>query len=127
MPLLTGDLAQAVFDGFRGLLLTGELRREIKSGVLDDYGDPVGNTIEYFSIEGFSSRYSAFYRAQAQIPETDVKVSIFAKSNDGLVPRKDDKVIMNGVWYQLREVSVDPAGALYVCQAFVISPPVDAS
>lgn len=127
MGLLTGDLAQAIFNGFKGLLLTGELRREVKSGVLDEYGDPVGNTIEYYSIEGFVDEYNNFYQSQAQIPETDLKLSIFAKSSPGLTPLKDDKVIMNNVWYQLRSVATDPATALFECQAFVISPPVDAS
>lgn len=125
--LLTGQLAQKIFTGFKGKLFSGELRREVKSTTLDEYGDPVSNSLLYFSIEGFSDNYSEFYRAQAGIPETDVEVNIFAKSASTLTPQKDDKVFMNGVWYQLRKIKVDPATALWQCQSFVIHPPIDAS
>ena len=127
MGLLTGDLAKAIFAGFKGLLLQGELRREISTGGLDEYGDPLEVQPTYFSIEGFTDEFSSFYRAQASIPETDVKVNIFGQSSPGLIPQKDDQVIFKGVWYQLRSGDVDPADALYECQAFVIAPPVDAS
>ena len=127
MGLLTGALAKAIFAGFKGKLLKGELRREIKSGGLDEYGDPIVVEPVYFSVEGFVDRYNAFYRASAGIPETDLLVSIFSQSSPGLTPRKDDKVLFNGVWYQLKTVGTDPATALFECQSFVIDPPIDAS
>ncbi len=125
--LLTGKIAKAIFKGFKGRLLTGELRREAQSGPLDELGDPTIGGINYFAIEGFTDQYSAFYRKNAGIPETDLKVNIFSESSLGLTPRKDDKVFFSPTWYQLRQVGVDPAGALYECQSFVIEPPIDAS
>lgn len=127
MALLTGDIAKAIFNGFKGLLLTGELRRVTPSSAVDEYGDPLAPTISYTAIEGFTSRYSAYYKAQAGIPDTDLKVSIFAQSAPALTPNKDDKVTFQNRWYQIRAVDVDPATALWVCQSFEIDPPVDAS
>jgi hypothetical protein len=121
--ILEGQLAKAIFEGFKGLLLTGVLRRETFGTSLNSYGDPTGSTVTTYDIEGFTSRYSDFYRASAGIPETDIKVNIFSESSAGLVPTKDDLVKFSGVWYQLRSVAVDPAGALYVCQAFVTDAP----
>lgn len=125
--LLTGQIAKAIFKGFKGKLLSGELRRDVPDASLDEFGDAVSSTLQYFDIEGFTDDFSDFYRASANIPETDLKVSIFAESSPGLVPAKDDKVIFEGTWYQLRTQDVDPAGALYECRAFEILPPIDAS
>lgn len=124
MPgILEGTLAKAIFNGFKGRLLKGTLRRETLGTTLNSHGDPTGATVTTYSIEGFTSGYSDFYRAQAGIPETDVKVNIFAQSSSGLVPTKDDYVQFQSVWYQLRSVKVDPATALYTCQAFVTDAP----
>ena len=124
--LLEGALAKAIFAGFKGRLLKGELRREVAASAPDEYGDVI-TTPQYFSVEGFTDLYSAFYRDRAQIPETDLKVSIFAQSSPGLRPTKGDKVSFKNVWYQLRQVGVDPADALWECQAFEVRPPSDLS
>lgn len=126
MALLTGDIAKKIFAGFKGKLLKGELRRETPSTALDEYGDSVKEP-SYFTVEGFVDEYSEFYRASAGIPDTDLKINIFAQSAPTLTPNKDDKVQFLGQWYQLRRVGTDPATALWVCQAFKIDPPVDAS
>lgn len=123
--LLTGKIAKAVFKGFKGKLLTGTLRHDEPSTTLDENGDPTSVVITRPSIEGFTDEYTAFYRAQAGIPETDLKVNIFAESSPGLTPTKDDRVTFLSVWYRLRRVKVDPAGALFECQAFEIPTPSD--
>jgi len=127
--LLTGKIAKDIFKGFKGKLLKGELRREIPVASLDEFGDPQASTIQYFAIEGFTDRFSDFYRKKAGIPETDLNVAIFAQSSPGLVPAKDDKVTFKpkNTWYQLRTQNVDPADALFECRGFEISPPIDAS
>ena len=125
--LLTGKIAKAIFKGFKGKLLTGTLRHLTPASGNDEYGDPNSEVLTTFSIEGFTDQYSAFYRAQAGIPETDLKVSIFAQSSPGLVPVKDDTVLFGSTWYQLLTVGIDPAGALYECQAFEVPTPIDAS
>lgn len=127
MALLTGDLAKKVFAGFKGKLLTGELRHEEAGTAVDEYGDPLAPTITYTAIEGFTSNFSDAFRATAGIPDTDLKVQIFAQSAPALVPTKDDKVLFLDQWYQIRKVRKDPATALWTCQSFAIDPPVDAS
>lgn len=123
--LLTGKIAKAIFNGFKGKLLKGTLRHDTPSSTLDDKGDPIAATPTRFSVEGFTDEYSAFYRAKAGIPETDLKVNIFSQSSPGLTPTKDDRVTFGGVWYRLRKVNVDPAGALFECQSFEIPTPAD--
>lgn len=128
--LFEGALASAIYAGFKGKLLKGVLRRETASGSagLDSLGDPLATVVETWACQGFTDLYSAFYRSQAGIPDTDLKANIFAKSlAGGVVPTKDDQVkfTVSGVatWYQVRKVDVDPATALWVCQAFEIADP----
>lgn len=127
MSLLDGQIADAIYAGFKGKLKTGTLRK-VSIGVsagLDDLGDPIDTAPVSYAFEGFTARYSAFYRAQAGIPDTDLKLNIFAKSLDaGIEPGIDDKAVIDGIWYQIRKRAIDPAGALWVCQSFEIAEPV---
>lgn len=130
MGILDGQLAQAVYDGFKGRLLKGTLRREVigDSSGLDELGDAVAPEPVSWGAQGFTDEYSDFFKAQAGIPTTDLKVCIFAKSLPaGVRPQKDDKVSLTqaGVttWYQVRKVMTDPATALWTCQSFVCQAP----
>lgn len=130
MGLLDGQLAQAIYDGFKGKLLKGSLRREVigDSSGLDELGDPVAAQPTTWGIQGFTDEYSDFFKAQAGIPTSDLKVCIFGKSLPaGVRPQKDDKVsfVQAGVstWYQLRKATTDPATALWTCQGYVIPAP----
>lgn len=123
MSLLQGYLAQELYNGFRGKLLRATLWRaapDVSAG-LDDRGDPNLTTIFTWACQGFVEDYSDIFRLRAEIPETDSKVNIFAKSLPaGIAPLKDDKVQMPAgqTWWQLRKVATDPATALWVCQSF---------
>lgn len=128
--ILEGSLARQVFAAFRGKLLKGYLRRMVSlGGEPDEYGDVTVSVFpQVWSLEGFEDTYDDRYRAVAGIPETDVRVSVFAQSLPaGISPRKDDMVglIRNGVtnWYQLRTVQTDPAQAMWTCQAFAVPEP----
>ena len=129
MGLLDHDLAKAIYAGFKGKLLKGVLRKMVApvSGGQDRYGDPIGAEPALLDIEGFDEAYSAMFRAQAGIPDSDVKVNIFAQSIPGVTPSKDDtvKLVRAGVatWYQIRRVDRDPATALWTCQSFEIPEP----
>lgn len=125
-PLLTGQIANAIYQGFKGKLMTGALVKKVPSGGLNALGDP-GSTVETeYPCEGFVDQYSAHYKATMGIPVTDVKVCIFAKSlASGIEPSKDDRVTMTDSFggtqeYKLRaNIAIDPAGALWECQAFI--------
>lgn len=118
MALLDGQIRNAIAAGFKGRLLKGTLTRTIPSTETDDYGDPVGTTTTAYPCEGFVESFSAYYRAQAGIPDTDVKILLIA----GLintVPTKDDRVTFRGTTYQIRKTAdVDPAGASYTLQGY---------
>jgi hypothetical protein len=129
MGLLDGQLASAIYAGFKGKLLIGSFRQATvpASGALDSYGDPIDAGYVDTPCQGFADEYSAFYRAQAGIPDDSVKVCIFAKSMPGITPAKDDKVKLTqagvATWYQVRSVATDPATALWTLESFTIPEP----
>lgn len=127
MGLLDGDLATAIYDGFKGRLLSGEVRRKgaAVSGGNDAHGDPIDTDTATWEIEGFRDTYSRFTRAQAGIPDTDVKLSIFAQSAPDYTPRMDDLVLLNAQWFRIvgGPIEIDPAGALWTCQGREIEAP----
>lgn len=115
---LEGQIAKAIYNGFKGRLLKGTLTRSVASGGLDEYGDPVTVTPQSYGCEGIVENFSAFYRAQAGIPDTDVSILILAQSI-ATVPTKDDTVTFRGATYQIREVlDIDPANATYRLQGY---------
>lgn len=73
-------------------------------------------------MEGFADIYTAFYKAQAGIPESDVKLLIIAGSLS-TTPQKDDEVKFRDKWYKVRKVSTDPALATWELQSFEITDP----
>lgn len=126
MGVLDGQLASAIFAGFKGRLSKGRLLRMEGGTGLDANGDPVAETPTLIPLEGFEDKYSDAYKAAAGIPVEDVKVCIFGASLP-VRPLKDDRVGLTrgGVetWYQLRADGTDPAAALWECRAFVIPKP----
>jgi len=127
--LLDGDIASAIYAGFKNRLLKGGLRRVSTTGTPDASGDPVPAGSVLWLCQGFTEDYDDHNRP-AGIPETDLKVNIFAKSLPVNVrPRKDDTVnfVQAGAttWFQLRNATIDPAGALWTCRAYVIPAPLE--
>lgn len=119
---LLNQVRKQIGAGFKGQLLPGTLRRYTPGTVVDAAGDVTSETPSSHTFEGIVDTYSAFYRAQAGIPDTDVKVLIIGDSLD-VTPQKDDQVKIRDKWYQLRSVDTDPALAQYTCQAFEITDP----
>lgn len=114
MGLLDSDIADAIADGFDGLLLAGTLRKVTTTG-RDANGDPITTTADY-AVQGFPDDYSAITRLAAGIPATDSKLVLIA----GLCaadPDIGDKVQLGGQWWQVLGVDRDPAGATFECRA----------
>lgn len=127
--LLDGQLASAIYAGFKNKLLIGTFRRRAidETEGLDELGDPRSVVETDYSCQGFTDNYSEFFRATFGVPDTDLKVCIFAKSlSAGVRPLKDDLVRFQSIWYQLKTVSVDPATALWECRASKIQGVSDA-
>jgi hypothetical protein len=115
---LAGSLANAIAAGFNGKLLPGTLRKVTSTG-RDGFGDPTTTTADY-AVQGMLDPYSAVMRKMAGIPETDVKLLLIA-GLCGAAPSIGDKVQINSQWFQVRDVSIDPAGATYECQSFRVT------
>ncbi len=120
--LLESKIKAQVAAAFAGKLLTGTLRR-IAVTALDDAGNPATTSAATYSFDGIRDTFDARFRAQAQIPETDVKVLIIAGSLS-TTPVIDDQIKINDVWHQVRAIlAVDPAGATYELQVYEIEDP----
>lgn len=115
MGLLDGQIKAAIANGFRGKLLKGTLRKVTAAGRSSN-GDPTTAPADY-ACQGFREAYSAFFRAQAGIPDDDVKIVLIA-GLCGAAPVSGDKINLSGGWWQVRKVDIDPAGATYSAQCF---------
>lgn len=127
MGLLDGDLRQSIYDAFKGKLLSGEVRRKVRpsSGANDAHGDPVEVDEQIWSVEGFPDNFSRFTRAQAGIPDSTVKVCVFAQSAPSWGPHKDDLVRLGLQWFKLGggPLEIDPAGALWTLDGEKVEAP----
>lgn len=116
--MLEGQIRDAIAAGFAGRLLSGTLTRTTPGGGLDEYGDPVEPTTTQYPCQGFVENFTAYYRAQAGIPDTDVEILLIGGLID-VEPKKDDKVTFRGVTYQIRRIlGIDPARASYQLQGY---------
>lgn len=130
MGLLDGDLANEIYEGFKGELLTGIFRQAVPtvSGGLDRYGDDAAPDVPVDTdCEGWTEFYSAAFAARSGIPDTDVQVNIFSASMPGITPTPDDIVRLDragvSTWYQVRKKATDPAQAVWQLQSFEIPEP----
>lgn len=122
VSFLDGPLANAIHKGFAGKLLQGTLTRSSAGTSTDENGDPVGSSVSTYTFEGLVDTFSDQFRAQAGIPDGDVKILIIANSIS-VQPDKDDKVEIarssGSQKFQIRKLlDVDPARATYTCQGF---------
>ncbi len=117
------QIRTAIASGFSGQLRSGTLRRPGGASGVDSFGDEINNTATTYDCQGIREMFSAFYAAQAGIPETDVKILLIG----GLVsvePQKDDQIFIESKWHQVREVlDIDPAQASYTLQCYEIRDP----
>lgn len=119
MGLLDGLIADAIYKGFKGKLLTGTLRRTVPGIGVDEFGDANPGTPTTWTFEGIRETYNAAFRRTAGIPQEDVRFLIIARSI-GTEPKRGDQVRLgSGPWHQVREIeAIDPATATYNLQCF---------
>jgi hypothetical protein len=129
MPSLiaSGKLRKLIAQGFHGQLSQGVLRRA-SNYTMDEFGDTQYDGFVDYPFEGIRDSFDAKYRAQALIPETDVKLLILLGSvkpaSANLLPIQTDQVFIAApfnVWHQVREIlEIDPAGASATLQVYQI-------
>lgn len=119
MASILEAIPKAIADGFRGKLLKGTLIKVNTTGRDPTNGDPVTTTASY-PVQGFRDVYSQFYRAQAGIPDEDVRITLIA-GLCGAEPAIGDKVTIAGGTWEVRKIGgVDPAGATFDLQCFAV-------
>lgn len=122
MPAQEKRLRKKLKRAFRSLHLEVVLRRPGTGASVDEFGDTVGATPESYSGKGMLLNYEDDFRVRAGIPETDVKVTIFA-TGFGTTPNEDDQVQIRDTWHQIRSVDWDPILAAWACQSYEIEDP----
>lgn len=131
-------MAGSIYAGFKGKLRKGVIRVPGAVTGKDAKNRPERDPPALVPFEGFEDDYSDFTRAQAGIPKTSVRLNIFGASiaTPGIKPTTDqlcrlDFPAANGQaayvrWYKLRtRINIDPAGALWQCEAEVVEAPPD--
>jgi hypothetical protein len=116
------QIRKEVYRGLKGKLDVGTLRR-VTGGTVNSKGDLVGGTPTTYSFEGIREDFSAFYRVQAGVPDTDSRFLILAASIT-VEPKKDDLILHKEQWYKVRRmITIDPAFASYSVQVYKVSAP----
>lgn len=125
VSLLEGKLKTKIAAAFNGKLTRGTIRRETPTGV-NSGGSPNNPTVTTAGFNGIRESFSAFYKAQANIPETDVSILILLGSTT-IEPKQDDLVYLDKPWYKWHKVrrvlTVDPAQASMKVQAYEVAAP----
>lgn len=119
---LQNQIRKEINKGLGPQMLEGTLRRAAPSSSLDSYGDPSSTSYTTYTCKGIIDTYTAYYKTQAGIPDTDVKLLILGGSLS-VTPQKDDQVKFRSSWYKVRRVMTDPALAAYELQSFEIPDP----
>lgn len=125
--LLVSEIKKRIASGFKGRLTTGVIRREAVASI-NSYGDKVAGPVSNFTFEGIRQNFTALYKSQALIPDTDVSILVLLGSvKPAMSPIQSDKIYLNAPWlkwHQVRRIlEVDPAGASMLLQCYEIKAP----
>ena len=104
--------------------LTGKLRPATlwKYDLVDDgtgdvtviYGPP-------HECEGLRGSFESVLAGLSGIPRTDARIELLAASL-AVTPGRMDVIEIDGGWWSISDVEVDPAGAVWICQCAATSP-----
>lgn len=126
---LEGQIAKAIYNGFKGRLKTGTLRRFSGSGV-NALGDLVSSGSTDYTFTGIrETKESQFAGMQNQsegagIKTTRIEVLILLESIS-VLPQPDDYIYIESQWHQVRKVlERDPAGATTKLEVSEVKEPV---
>lgn len=114
-------IRKGITQGFKGKFNKGQLLRDVlQDGALDGSGDAFVDSTATFNFEGLDIEWSAAYKRANGIQMTDVGILIFAGTiKPPTVPRIDDRIVLQGVTYQVRTASRDPAEATWTCACYL--------
>lgn len=104
--------------------LTGTLRTATYAQgeqTFDEYGNPT-DTWTTYPCEGVRGSYDAEYAGLSGIPRTAARIELLAGTL-AVTPKRLDKVNIEGGWWLITEIEIDPAGAMWICQCSETSAP----
>lgn len=114
MASILDGLRADITAAFDGTLRDGTLYRQGEG--VDEYGNPIpGNWESLGGFQGLRANYDAAWAAQAGISRTDARIEMLAASLS-TAPMRDDCLTIEGAWWVIIEVELDPAGSWFTCE-----------
>lgn len=105
--------------------VTAALAGTLRTATLWQYSvidDGAGNEVPVYdtpyTCEAIRGSYDAVYAGQSGIPRTAARIEILAGTLP-TTPGAFDKIHIEGSWWMISDVAIDPATALWVCQCEV--------
>ncbi len=112
-PMLD-DLKADVTAALVGTLRTAALWPYSLDGD-DGFGNPVPTYGPAIACEGLKGSYESVLAGLSGIPRTAAKIELLAGTLS-VTPSRLDKINIEGGWWIITEIEVDPAGAMWLCQ-----------
>lgn len=115
---LAGGLAKTIAGAFKSLFFDAVLSRNVILPTIPAYdpADPPAATLVAFPCKAMADTYSSYDRANSNIGTSDVKILILAKTL-GTIPTENDVITLQGSKFSVIKSDIDPANAVWVCQA----------
>ncbi|MFZ2102988.1 MAG: hypothetical protein WAU86_20735, partial [Oricola sp.] len=103
--------------------VTAALAGELRSATLwpyslggdDGYGNPVPTYGPSVACEGLKGSFESVLAGLSGIPRTAAKIELLAGTL-AVAPKRLDKINIEGGWWIIVEIEVDPATAMWLCQ-----------
>lgn len=111
--MMLDDLAADVTAALSGQLRTATLWQY---AVIDDgHGNEIPGYDTPYTCEGVRGSYDAQYAGQSGIPRTDARIELLAGTL-ATTPKQLDKINIDGAWWIVVNIAIDPATAMWVLQ-----------
>jgi hypothetical protein len=112
--MMLDDLAADVTSALAGTLRAATLWHETPGGD-DGAGNQLPGTWTDYPCEGVKGSFESVMAGLSGIPRTDAKIELLAGTL-AVEPKRLDVIEIEGGYWKISEIEVDPAGAVWLCQ-----------
>lgn len=115
------DLKADVTAALAGTLRSATLWHETPGGD-DGAGNQLPGVWTDYPCEGVKGSFESVMAGLSGIPRTDAKIELLAGTLS-VTPLRLDYIEIEGDWWEIQEIEVDPAGAVWICQSREMADP----
>lgn len=112
---LSGSLAKTIHKASKNIFLDATLTRDVVASG-GNPADPPAPTPVNYPCKAMRDNYSAFDKMNSSIATGDFKILILVNSL-AVMPISNDIITIQGASSSIIKTDVDPANAVWVCQA----------